>query len=59
MLISGIAVHTAMLVFGSSRTLGMKPTGLSGYVPWLLPALVGLPLLLCRVKRERDSAVLR
>jgi hypothetical protein len=59
MLISGIAVHTAMLVFGSSRTLGMKLTGISLYLPWLLPALVGLPLLLWRVKRERDGAMLR
>ena len=59
MLVSGIAVHTAMLVFGSTRTLGMQLTGMSVYVPWLLPVVVGLPLLLWRVRRERAASGLR
>jgi hypothetical protein len=53
MLISGIAVHTALLVFGTSRTLGLQLAGVSVYVPWLLPAIVGLLLLLWRVRRAR------
>ena len=59
MMVSGIAVHTAMLVFGSTRTLGIKLTGVSLYVPWLLPAIIGLPALLWIVKRERDAAAAR
>lgn len=59
MLVSGIAVHTALLVFGSTRTLGMTLTGASLYVPWLLPAAIGLPVLLWRVKRERSAAEAR
>jgi hypothetical protein len=53
MLISGIAVHTALLVFGLGRTLGMHLSGLMLYVPWLLPTVVGLPLLLWAVRKER------
>jgi hypothetical protein len=53
MLMSGIAVYTALLVFGLGRTLGVQLTGAGVYVPWLLPAVVGLPLLLWRVRRER------
>lgn len=53
MLMSGIAVHTALLVFGIGRTLGVQLTGAGIYVPWLLPVVVGLPLLLWRVRRER------
>lgn len=59
MLTSGIGVHTAMLVFGSARTLGLKLTGAGAYLPWLLPTIVGLPLMLWRVKRERDAALPR
>jgi len=51
MSVSGIAVHTALLVFGIGRTLGITLTGPSAYVPWLLPAAVGLPLLVWRVRR--------
>ena len=56
MMVSGIAVHTAMLVFGSTRTLGLKLTGVGIYVPWLLPAVIGLPALLWLVRRERVAA---
>ncbi|MDQ3170051.1 MAG: hypothetical protein M3Q55_07945 [Acidobacteriota bacterium] len=53
MVMSGIAVHTAMLVFGTTRTLHMTFTGVAAYLPWLLPAVIGLPLLLMRIKQER------
>ena len=59
MLMSGIAVHTAMLVFGSTRTLGLTLTGITVYVPWLLPTIVGLPLILWRVRRERAASAAR
>lgn len=53
MVMSGIAVHTAMLVFGATRTLEMTFTGAAVYLPWLLPTLIGFPLLVLRVRRER------
>lgn len=53
MVMSGIAVHTALLVFGIGRTLGWRLTGASIYLPWLLPVIVGLPLLLWLIRRER------
>jgi hypothetical protein len=56
MMVSGIAVHTAMLVFGLTRTLGVRLTGAGVYVPWLLPAVLGVLVLLWMVKRERASA---
>ncbi|HUF22683.1 MAG TPA: hypothetical protein VMN81_01045 [Vicinamibacterales bacterium] len=53
MLMSGIAVYTALLVFGLGRTLGVQLTGAGVYGPWLLPAVVGLPLVLWCIRRER------
>lgn len=55
MVMSGIAVHTAMLVFGTTRTLHMTFTGAAAYLPWLLPAMIGLPLLLLRIRQERRA----
>lgn len=59
MMVSGIAVHIAMLVFGLTRTLGLRLSGAGGYVPWLLPAVLGLGALLWLVKIERDAAAVR
>lgn len=56
MVMSGIAVHTAMLVFGTTRTLQMTFTGAAVYLPWLLPTLIGFPLLVLRVRRERRAS---
>ena len=55
MVVSGIAVHTAMLVFGTTRTLHMTFTGAAAYVPWLLPTVLGLPLLLWTIRRDRRA----
>ena len=55
MVMSGIAVHTAMLVFGTSRTLQMTFTGAVVYLPWLVPTVIGLPLLLRRIRQERRA----
>ena len=56
MVMSGIAVHTAMLVFGTTRTLQMTFTGAAVYLPWLLPTLIGFPLLVLRIRRERRAS---
>jgi uncharacterized membrane protein len=53
MVMSGIAVHTAMLVFGLSRTLGLALPGMLAMLPWLVPAVVGLPALAWTINRER------
>ena len=58
MAVSGIAVHTAMLVFGTTRTLHMTFTGAAAYVPWLLPAVLGVPLLLWSIRRDRRALAL-
>ena len=55
MAVSGIAVHTAMFVFGTTRTLHMTFTGAAAYVPWLLPTVLGLPLLLWTIRRDRRA----
>ncbi|MEO8481414.1 MAG: hypothetical protein ABI634_04340 [Acidobacteriota bacterium] len=44
-LTAGITLHTALLVFGTSRTLGLQLTGFGSLWPWTVPALVGLPLI--------------
>lgn len=42
---AGITLHTAFFVFGTSRSLGWQPAGAMALLPWLAPALVGLPLI--------------
>jgi len=46
MLTAGITLHTALLVFGTTRTLGWSTSGLPSVWPWVIPALVGLPVIL-------------
>jgi hypothetical protein len=41
-LTAGITLHTALLVFGSSRTLGLRLTGIVSILPWVVPAIVGV-----------------
>ena len=45
LLTAGITLHTAFLVFGSSRSLGLHLPGMLQLLPWVLPALVGLPVI--------------
>lgn len=40
---AGIAFHTAFAVFGSTRLFDIGLTGLTAVVPWILPALIGIP----------------
>jgi hypothetical protein len=51
-LTAGITLHTALLVFGTSRTLGMDLTGPAALWPWTVPALVGLPTILWLRRRR-------
>jgi hypothetical protein len=43
MLRGGIAFHTAFLVIGASRLLGVQLDGAMAIVPWVLPSIVGIP----------------
>jgi hypothetical protein len=45
MVTAGIMLHTVMLVFASSRTLGLTLSGWAALAPWTVPALVGLPII--------------
>lgn len=46
MITAGVMLHTVMFVFASSRTLGLTLSGFQALVPWTLPAVVGLPIIL-------------
>ena len=46
MLTAGVTLHTALLVFGATRTLSLALHGPLVLLPWCLPAIVGLPLIL-------------
>jgi hypothetical protein len=35
-----------LLVFGTARTLGWQLQGWHVWLPWILPAAIGLPILL-------------
>ena len=43
MLGGGIAFHTAFLVLGAGRLLGLRLDGMAAVVPWILPSLIGIP----------------
>jgi hypothetical protein len=43
MLGGGIAFHTAFLVIGAGRFLGAHLTGWAAIIPWVLPAMIGIP----------------
>ena len=43
MLGGGIAFHTAFLVLGSGRLLGISLDGAWAVLPWLLPTIIGVP----------------
>lgn len=40
----GVAFHTAFLVLGAGRLLGIQITGPAAVIPWLLPAIIGIPV---------------
>jgi hypothetical protein len=45
MITAGIMLHTVMLVFASSRTVGLVLSGWTALAPWLVPSLIGLPVI--------------
>ncbi len=50
---AGIAFHTAFLVFGVSRLTGLQPGGAWGFVPWILPTLIGVPATQLTIRHYR------
>ena len=40
---AGIAFHTAFAVFGMSRLFDLGLTGALAVIPWVLPAIIGIP----------------
>lgn len=56
-LTAGITLHTALLVFGTSRTLGLQLTGPASLWPWTVPALLGVPMILWLRKRRGRIAM--
>ena len=45
MLVTGVAFHTAFVVFGFGRLFNLGLTGFVAVVPWILPTLIGVPAL--------------
>ncbi|MYE33485.1 MAG: hypothetical protein F4X23_01370 [Gemmatimonadales bacterium] len=45
MLGGGIAFHTAFFVFGAQRLFAYEIAGALGIVPWILPAIIGIPAI--------------
>jgi hypothetical protein len=45
MLGTGVAFHTAFLVFGARRLFGYETEGLLAIVPWILPTAIGIPAI--------------
>jgi hypothetical protein len=43
MLGGGIAFHTAFLVLGAGRLIGLRFDGFTAVIPWLLPTIIGIP----------------
>jgi hypothetical protein len=45
MLGTGVAFHTAFLVFGARRLFGLSGEGLLAVLPWILPTAIGIPAI--------------
>ena len=64
MLAGGIAFHTAFLVVGAGRLLGIQLSGFAAVIPWIVPSLIGIPATMAwvgyyrRKFREDDPAKL-
>jgi hypothetical protein len=49
----GIAFHTAFLVLGAGRIVGLQLQGPGAALLWVLPTLIGLPVSAIWVRRYR------
>ncbi|HEX2452673.1 MAG TPA: hypothetical protein VHI99_03180 [Vicinamibacterales bacterium] len=49
----GIAFHTAFLVLGAGRLIGLRFDGAVAVIPWILPTLIGIPASLMWVRYYR------
>jgi hypothetical protein len=45
MLGAGVAFHTAFAVFGLGRLFGLAPQETWWFLPWILPATIGVPIM--------------
>lgn len=52
---AGVTLHTALLVFGTSRSLGWELSGVWQLSPWTVPMLVGLPLIVWLRRRRKKT----
>ena len=55
MITAGVTLHTALLVFGATRTLALALNGPLVLLPWILPAVAGLPVILWMRRTWRRS----
>ena len=46
MLGAGVAFHTAFAVFGLGRLFGLAPQGSWWFLPWIVPAAIGVPIMI-------------
>ena len=58
MLGAGVAFHTAFAVFGLGRLFGLAPQGTWWFLPWIVPAAIGVPIMILwnRAYRRRFRA---
>jgi hypothetical protein len=45
MLGTGVAFHTAFLIFGARQLFGLSGEGLLAVLPWILPSAIGIPAI--------------
>jgi hypothetical protein len=56
LLTAGITLHTTLLVFGAARILKWPQQGWQMWLPWIAPALIGLPVILWLARTRRPRA---
>ncbi len=47
---AGIAFHTAFAVFGLGRLFGLAPQGTWWFLPWIVPAAIGAPIMILWIR---------
>jgi hypothetical protein len=55
MLGAGIAFHTAFAVFGSARLFDIGLTGWIAVIPWIAPAVIGIPAITIWTRHYRQK----